>query len=453
MENMENILLSLEQDMIDTLVRWVNIDSVKAEATKDAPFGEGAKKALEEALKDCERLGFTTENIDNYAGHADLGTGSTQDALAILGHLDVVPVGDHWDTDPFNAVIKDGKMFGRGTSDDKGPVVAALFAMAAIKKANVPLKRKVRLILGTDEESGWQDIEYYKTKCEMPKMGFSPDADFPVINIEKGGMHIELEGKLSTQGLQVMDIKAGERANVVPGICTAVVKGDQALTDKINSTDFGFKVQATMQDNVVHMETIGVPAHGAMPEHGKNAIGQMLLVLKQLGAQGVVQTLADKIGMTYNGENMGIALEDKISGKLTCNMGIISTKENVVHVVLDLRTPVLTDFTQVERIVKLNFKDMDVTVTSQRTPHHVEESSELVQSLIKAYEEVTGNKGYAMAIGGGTYAKCLEEGVAYGSLFPGEEEMAHQANEYISIENLKKNLRIFTHAILKLAKA
>ena len=258
-EMIEKVLTELEQPMIDTLRTLVRIPSVKDAPQPGAPFGKPAREALDKAVEICAGLGFDCANIDGYAGHADLGEGTTQDALAVLGHLDVVPVGDNWTCEPFGAEIRDGKMYGRGTSDDKGPVVAAMYAMAAIKRLGLPLRRKIRLILGTDEESGWEDMRYYRKACGMPRSGFSPDADYPVINIEKGSIHLEIEGKLSDQGLPVIRFDTGDRPNVVPGRAEALIAGDQALADMINATDYGWSVTAEATDEGVILRTEGIP--------------------------------------------------------------------------------------------------------------------------------------------------------------------------------------------------
>ena len=450
-EKIEQVCLSLEEPMLETLKTLVRIPSVK-EAPKDgAPFGLPARQALDKALEICSSLGFDCYNADGYAGHADLGEGSVEDALAILAHLDVVPIGDGWTLPPFEPTVRDGLMYGRGTSDDKGPAVAAMYAMKAVQQLKVPLKRKVRLILGTDEESGWEDIAHYKEVCPMPRQGFSPDADYPVINIEKGLMVLELCGKLAEEGLQVKEFSVGERHNVVPGIAEALVAGGQELADQINGMNFPFPVEAVCTENGVKIRTEGIPGHAAMPELGRNAIGQMLLVLKQCGVRGALATLADAVGMEYDGSHLGIRVSDEVSGKLTLNLGIIRVENGMVRATLDLRCPILVDQQALARRAQGIVSDMTVTVVNCKGPHAVSEKSELVTKLLSAYEEVTGLPGKAMAIGGGTYAKCLEEGVAFGALFPGEKEMAHQADEYISIEDLKKNLRIFTYAILKLA--
>ena len=269
MNKIDQILSSYREEMMETVQKWVRIPSVKGEAAEGAPFGKAAREALDTAMADCERMGFPAEIIDGYAGHADLGEGDTYEALAILAHLDVVPVGD-------------GKIFGRGTSDDKGPAVAALYAMRAVKEAGIPLRRKVRLILGCDEECGSEDLRYYKKKVQMPRSGFSPDADYPVINIEKGGAHVQFKGALSQDGLQVISMHVGERANVVPGYASAIVKGDDetARTAVACGERMGFPVKAEAKDGRVKIETIGVNGHAAFPSHARNAIGEMLLVMQ-----------------------------------------------------------------------------------------------------------------------------------------------------------------------------
>jgi len=447
----ERVLTSLEAPMLETLRTLVRIPSVKEAGVEGAPFGRPARQALDTALSICEGLGFACVNADGYAGHADLGEGPDEDALAILGHLDVVPIGDNWTVEPFGAEIRGDRMYGRGTSDDKGPVVAAMYAMAAVRQLGVPLKRKVRLIMGTDEESGWEDIAYYKTRYPLPRSGFSPDAEFPVINIEKGHMNLELTGKPAKDGLQVLRFDTGDRPNVVPGRAEALVLGDGELADRVNRTDYGFPVSAECVPQGVVIRTEGVPGHAAMPEHTRNAIGQMLLVLRSLGVRGALRTLADAVGTEYDGASLGIAITDRISGPLTCNLGIIRADGEHVRAVLDLRCPILSDMGALRAQAQNALPGLKVSVLSLTAPHYVSAGTELVRSLLAAYEEVTGEKGYTVAIGGGTYAKCLEEGVAFGSLFPGEQEMAHQADEYVSLESLKKNLRIFTYAILKLA--
>ena len=453
MDRVDELLLRYREEMIETVQKWVRIPSVKGEPAPGAPFGRENRKVLDTALRDCERFGLPTENIDGYAGHADLGEGSTRDALAILAHLDVVPVGDGWKWEPFGAQRADGKIYGRGTSDDKGPAVAALFAMRAVREAGIPLRRKVRLILGCDEECGSSDMAYYSRKTEMPRSGFSPDANYPVINIEKGGAHIQLNGQLSKEGLQVISMRVGERANVVPGFASAKVAGDEKLARLAEEAGrkLGFPVSAKAQAGEVTIETTGLNGHAAFPSHGRNAIGQMLMVFQALGVQGALKELAEAVGMTYNGENLGIAMRDDLSGELTCSLDMIRVEDGKVEALMDMRYPVLFNLDAAVDMIRMRLPGLSVSVPTSRKPHFVSEHTELVQELLEAYHEVTGGEKKTIAIGGGTYAQSLEEGVAFGALFPGEVEMAHQADEYIAEESLYQNARIFARAIVRLA--
>lgn len=453
MDKIEQLLLQYREEMMETVQKWVSIPSVKGEPAPGAPFGAEARKALDTAMEDCEKFGLKTQIFDGYAGHADLGEGNTRDALAILAHLDVVPVGDGWSKKPFGGERIDGKIYGRGTSDDKGPAVAALYAMRAVKEAGIPLRRKVRLILGCDEECGSSDMAYYKKVTEMPRSGFSPDADYPVINIEKGGSHVRFTGDLCEEGLQVLSMQVGERSNVVPGFASALVEGDEELAKKAEEAGekLGFPVKTTLCNGAVIIETTGLTGHAAFPDHARNAIGQMLLIFKELGAQGALLELADSVGMTCHGEKLGIAMRDDVSGDLTGSLDIIKIEHGQVDALMDVRYPVLFHPGRMYELLNQRLQYLKATDAGTRPPHFVSDRTELVQELLEAYHEVTGGEKRTIAIGGGTYAQSMEEGVAFGALFPGEVEMAHQADEFISEESLFQNARIFARAIVRLA--
>lgn len=443
-----------KEDMIQTLASWIRIPSVKAEPAPGAPMGEAVGKMLEKAMADCKAIGLDVRNFDGFACDARMGKLGV-DPLAILAHIDVVPTGDNWEKDPFSAEIEDGYMYGRGTQDDKGPAVAALYAMKAIQQAGIPLKREVRMILGTDEESGWECMKYYKAHCDMPRSGFSPDASFPVINTEKGQIRVDVIAKPSKEGLQVLQLYTGERSNVIPGKCLATVKAEKDLIEKAQSyaKEMNCELAVSYADGIVTLETKGKPGHAAMPEGGRSAVGLMLRLLDRLGVQGAIKGLAQKVGSETYGESLGIQVEDKTSGPLTLNIGIIRIDAGQVYAVFDIRFPVLADYQALLESIRATLSPYGFTaeLKSHTVPHHVSESSELVQKLLQAYNEETGENAKPFAIGGGTYAKVLDEGVAYGSLFPGEEELAHQAGERCSLENLHKNVKIFAKAIVLLA--
>ena len=454
MKNLDQIIDGLKPEILDTLQKWVHIPSVKADPQPDAPFGAEIRRMLDLAAEDCRRLGFDTQIFDGYALHADLGEGDDLDALGILAHLDVVPEGDGWQYPPYGAVIEGGRMYGRGTNDDKGPAIAALYAMKAVQEAGIPLRRKVRLILGCDEESGSECMHYYKKVATMPRCGFSPDATYPVINIEKGIMRVQLVSRLSPDGLQVVEFNTGLRPNVVPGKAIARVQGGAEIAQKAEACAKQLQLPVSakaLADGTVELTAIGVNGHAAFPENARNAIGILLLVLREMGVQGALKALADRVGMEYDGKSMQIDIRDGISGALTCNLGIIRAGEDGVSATLDIRYPVMTNPAMIVKNIQASFPDFQVIAPPPSEPHYVPESSPLVQGLLDAYCQVTGKERKCLAIGGGTYARELEEGVAFGAAFPEDEEVAHQANEYINIEDLYKNVKIFAAAIVKLA--
>ncbi|MBE5815092.1 MAG: M20 family metallopeptidase [Clostridiales bacterium] len=453
--DINTIIDTMRDELVDALNRWIAVPSVKADALPGAPFGAEVKRMLHMALEDGEKMGFAARNIDEYAGDLRMGPIGVE-PLGILAHLDVVPAGDGWQTPPFEPTQVGDRIFGRGTSDDKGPALAALFAMKAIKEAGIPLRREVRLILGCDEESGWEDMRYYCEHCDMPKTGFSPDASFPVINTEKGMLHLSLRAPYCAEGLEVKEINVGERCNVIPGIATALIGGNEAECERINrlAEDMLVQVEAEyMGENTIKLISTGIPGHAAYPEAAKNALGQLLIMLRALGVKGVLRTLADVVGMEYDGCGLGIRCSDETSGSLTCNLGILRYgPESGLYATLDIRYPILCKWEALlAAIVASLGKDIHITLDEQKDPHHVAPGSELVTALLDAYHEVTGRPRECVATGGGTYARCLEEGVAFGSAFPEDEELAHQAGEYASIDGLMQNVRIFARAIELLA--
>ena len=451
-----NMLIEgMREELMDTLKRWIAVPSVKADAQPGAPFGEEVKQMLHMALEDGAKMGFETRNIDEYAGDLRMGPIGVE-PLGILAHLDVVPAGDGWQTPPFEPTQVGDRIYGRGTSDDKGPAIAALYAMKAIKEAGIPLKREVRLILGCDEESGWEDMHYYWEHCDMPKTGFSPDASFPVINTEKGMLHLSLRAPYCADGLEVKEINVGERCNVIPGNATALIGGTEDECEKINrlADDMMVQVEAEyLGEHTIKLISTGIPGHAAYPEAAKNALGQLLIMLRALGVSGVLKTLADVVGMESDGSGLGIRCSDETSGGLTCNLGILRyAPETGLYATLDIRYPILCKWEALLAAATAALgKGIQVTVDEQKDPHHVAPSSELVTALLEAYHEVTGRPKECVATGGGTYARCLEEGVAFGSAFPEDEELAHQAGEYASIDGLMQNVQIFARAIELLA--
>ena len=452
----------MKEDLVSAIRTCIQIKSVKdvEHAALGAPFGPGIKEALEWTLELGQKFGFTVKNVEGYAGHIEMGEG---ELLGILGHLDVVPEGDGWSVPPYSATIKDGKIYGRGALDDKGPTLTALFAMKAIKDAGIPLNMKVRLILGTDEESGWADMDYYLKQEQVPKLGFAPDAEFPLIHAEKGILHLELSQSQISSLPHLVHIQGGERANVVPDLCQVTLKGisEELIAKLLKGFPFpegvnGMLVSQT-SDQDIKLSFNGVGAHGSLPQNGKNAVIYALQFLRTLPLDPTEQHLIDNIlkfpGTGFYGEGFGITLSDEPSGKLSLNLGILELSSDQMRYVVDIRYPVTYKLNDVllpiERIAKT--EKLTLNVLTHQAAHHVPKDSALVQSLLKAYSDVTGLEAFAFAIGGGTYAKALPQGVAFGPVFPGEPEVIHCPDEYISIDNLLLTTKVYAQAILNLA--
>ena len=443
---------SYREQYVETLQRWVRIPSVKDAAEEGAPFGREVRRMLDTAMADAKALGFDVRDFDGYA--CDVTLGSADEKIAVLGHLDVVPVGDGWTKPPFEALIENGRIYGRGTNDDKGPALASLFAMKAVREAGVPLKKSIRLILGCDEESDWKDMAYYGAHERIPDVGFSPDASFPLINTEKGMLVLELNAPAAKTGLKILEFATGDRINVIPGECKALIEGGPEIVEKARAyaEKTGLPYTAEVTDRGVLLTAAGISGHSAYPEGKRNAIGMMLLLLKELGAEGPVAVLAEAVGMESDGTSLGCACRDEISKALTCNMGILRLQENGTWTgTLDMRCPVTADQEALKQASATHLSGIDVKVAMQKPPHHVPAESELVSSLLAAYEEETGLEGKPMSTGGGTYAKVLKQGVAFGAQFPDEEDLAHQADEYEEIDRLMLAAKIYANALIRLA--
>jgi succinyl-diaminopimelate desuccinylase len=437
------------------------------QTTADAPLGTEVKKALEFMLNLGEKDGFIVKNVGNLAGHIEFGEGS--ELVGILCHVDVVPEGDGWKSDPFAAEIRDGKIFARGAIDDKGPTVAAFYAMKIIKELGVPLKRRVRMIIGTDEESNWRCVEHYFKHEEMPTMGFAPDADFPIIHAEKGIADFDLVqttvGKEKTDFLaEVLSFQSGRRYNMVPDFAKTEILVHQQHTNIVQSfTEFlkenGLEGKQYVDGGKLILELQGVSAHGMEPNNGKNAGLFLAKFLSKLNLDWKAEQFLQFINRYFvhdtRGKKLGVDYVDDISGELTINVGKINYSKGEGGVLgLNLRYPVTHKIEDTkEKLTGLLEKEgFSIDHFSNSNPHYVEESDMLIKTLQKVYEEQTGEKAELLAIGGGTYARSLTSGVAFGPLFPGREDIAHQKDEYIIIEDLLKATAIYAQAIYELTR-
>ena len=440
---MKHVTEQYFDQMLETLQKLLRIDTVKSEAEPGAPFGRGNAECLKLALNIAEELGFETVNCDNYAGHADFGQGG--ETVGILGHLDVVPADGAWTAGPFDAKIVDGYLYGRGTLDDKGPMVACLYAMKALKDSGFKPKKKIRFILGCDEESGWACMDYYKTKFPMPETGFSPDGNFPLINREKGLYHFTLNlGKVNEN---IASFTSGSRVNVVPDSAAAEIKNtkfDRAAVGKC-----GVKIKE--ENGIITLSAEGVSCHGSTPEKGDNAAWKIFKALQIIfPSDKAISFAADKLCRDFNGQAWGIPFTDAPSGKITHNIGKVRLEKDGLCLGIDIRYPVTFTEEQIVDALKANSYGSIIKLHSHASLF-VPEDSELVQKLLKAYADVTGNDAYTIALGGATYARCLPQGVAFGPAFPGEDKNIHCIDEKVSLDVLKQLLKIYYEAIKALA--
>lgn len=470
MINWMNEVEKRKEELIKDTQQLLHIKSLLDEenATDEAPLGQGVKEALVFMLELGEKDGFTSKNVGNLAGHLEFGQGD--ELVGILCHVDVVPEGDGWTSDPFGAEIRDGKIYARGALDDKGPTMAAYYAMKIVKELNLPLTKRVRMIIGTDEESNWRCVDHYFKHEEMPTIGFAPDADFPIIYAEKGIAGFDMvynitSPKESVPTIEVLKFQSGRRSNMVPDFAKASLHIKTEHTKMVQDFDTYLKEhqlngRCYIENGVFFLEVEGVSAHGMEPNNGKNA-GLYLgdFIAKQEldeSSQLFFHFISEYLFNESRGVKLGVNYRDDITGDLTINLGTLAFEQNIGgRLGVSLRYPVTNDMEKTKEILDklLAEKGFSIENYSDSKPHHVDENDILIQTLKKVYEEQTGEKAELISIGGGTYARSLKSGVAFGPLFPGREDIAHQKDEYMYIEDLVKATAIYAQAIYELAKA
>ena len=400
----------------------VKFNSQQTPPVEGAPFGKGAADCLAYFLGLAKSFGFETKNYDNYAGEVIFGEG---ESFAILAHLDVVPAGNGWTHDPFGGEVDsiNKKIWGRGTMDDKGPAVIALYCLKMLKDEGFKPAKKIKLIVGCNEESGWGCIDYYSRHAEMPETGFSPDADFPVIYAEKGILQLKLTFP-RLEGFEVLS--GGSYANMVCDLVEAVAPDYKDKPDGL-----------TYQNGKIISR--GVTAHGSTPHLGKNAIAP---VLEYLG-------LNDMHSLLF-GDGFGLEDMQDETGKLTFSPNIISTDGEGIHVICDIRYPATKSESEV--LSRISAKGIKYEVLHAQAPLYNDKQSELITTLCSVYNEVTGKNMNPVAIGGGTYERALRYGAAFGPEEEGEESTIHKPDEYITFEKIDKCIKIYKLAIERLCK-
>ncbi|AYC29888.1 dipeptidase PepV [Paenisporosarcina cavernae] len=443
-------------NLLTDLQNLIQIESVldETKTSLEEPFGLGPKKALEWMLEKGRMDGFTDKNIANMAGHLEIGEG--EELLGILGHVDVVPATGNWKYGAFSGEIANGKMYGRGAIDDKGPTIAAYYAMKIVKDAGIPFTKRVRLIIGSDEESGFRCVKRYFETEEMPTIAFAPDADFPIINSEKGISTLKMT-TAPTDEQVLTHFQAGKRTNMVPDFAQAELNLD--LTNaKEEFSQFQKVHGVTGELRWEHQQTTitltGVSAHAMEPEDGKNAAILLAKFLSTYIQSPFIAMLSTYFYSDSRGKRLQLNFSDEASGETTFNPGVVSfTKSSGGSVEISMRYSVSYPFESKLSAFQADMKQNGVLVTviSNDPPHFVPAEDPFIQTLQKVYERQTGEKAALLSIGGGTYARVLEKGVAFGMLFPGEKDVAHQIDEFVDLENLYKAVVIYADAIAELA--
>lgn len=467
-----------QEDMIKTLQELIAIRSVGAEPADGAPFGPGVQQAFEYMLKKAKADGFDTENTDNYGGHIEFGgfmldesgeiEGTCDEIMGILCHLDVVPEGKDWDFEPYGGQLADGKIYGRGAIDDKGPTVATYYAMKALKDAGVVPEKKVRLILGLDEETGWKGMDYYLKRVRHPDFGFSPDGEFPAINGEMGIMIFDLAKKIgkspaNAKGIVLRSMTGGNAPNMVADHARAVIKADSYEEVKEKVAEFrkntGYQINAKGIGKSLEITTQGISAHGARPGKGLNAISILIKFFGEISLENddvrdFIDFYNKYIGFDLCGDSIGCGFEDEPSGKLIFNVGMVNIDDESASVTVNIRYPVTLNDDQVyeSMLPVVNQYNLGIVKKEHKAPIFISKDDDMIKTLMDVYKEHTGDMdSQPLVIGGGTYARAVKNTVAFGADFPGDPELAHQKNEYMPVENLVKCAKIFADAVFKLA--
>ena len=434
----------IKSDYLESLKTIVSYPSVLNEGENGTPFGQSIQNVLEKMLEITRSLGFKTY-IDpkGYYGYAEIGQG--EELLAVLCHLDVVPAGDlsDWETPPFEATIKDGWIHGRGVQDDKGPSLAALYAVKALMDAGVTFNKRIRFIYGTDEETLWRCMARYNELEETATLGFAPDSSFPLTYAEKGLLQIKLHGS----GSQELAIEAGEAFNVVPA--KASYTGNLADSLEVELKKQAFEYERTADTVTV----IGVPKHSKDAAEGVNAIVRLATGLNPLIQHSAIQFIAEAVREDATGSRLFGEISDEPSGTLSFNVSGLSLDQDKSEIRIDMRIPVLADknklvqeLSQIAEKYQLRYEEFDYLA-----PLYVPLDSELVSTLMAVYKEKTNDDRPAVSSGGATFARTMPNCVAFGALFPGALQTEHQANERTVIEDLYKAMDIYAETIYRLA--
>lgn len=449
-------ILDYWDDIVKDLGEMIAIPSVARAADGKYPFGRDAAAAIDKAMALGQKYDLNAKNCDYYAMHYELGEG--EENAVVMAHLDVVPAGEGWISDPYTMEIRDGFAFGRGTSDNKGAAIVALHCLRALRDAGIEGKRKLRVVLGSAEEIGMQDMGYYFSREQMPTMGFTPDASYGLCHCEKGLMRFAVTGPV---GEKIKSFTAGTVVNAVPYKAEADVlccdKGFEKLTAAAKTAEGDFELTRTADG--AHILSKGVAAHASAPQTGVNAAARLCRLLVSVWGEkcGALLCFADeKIGLSYDGSLIGVDMADDVSGPLTFNLGLVHIENGAGRIDVDIRYPATKKGGDVTAVLEKAVAAAGLTFLpeSDEAPLYLPKDGPLVSLLSGAYEDVTGEKCEIFSMGGGTYARQMGgRGVAFGSSFAGDDTNAHNSNECINLEHFRLHAQICLEAMYRMFTA
>lgn len=463
-EQLDRIIEGQFNRQIDDICRLVRIKSIRTEAIPHMPFGSGPRKALDVALKIAGRKGFLTTSIDDCIGMVEME--GREPGIDILAHLDVVASGTGWTvTEPFEPLVCSGRLYGRGTADNKGPAISVLYALDAVRSLGLPFKKGVRIIWGTAEETGSEDLPHFYRKYDPFPMIVSPDASFPVITKEKGRYEGEFKGKYENGS--VLEISCENASNAVPSKASAIIadcESEEAIKAKLDSLKAEYNLCRI--NGKLEIMIKGKAAHAASPEKGRNALVLLLAVLENLpSTQELIKEFSRRFPCgDFSGKNLGIKL-DELSGSITdigrdvdhnsgfsVNLSSLRwNSEQGFAAVCDCRIPIGMTEESVVSSIKEAVEPLGITVTGKWTqPHWVSEDSEFIQLLLRCWEECSGRVGKTKYISGNTYAHGIPGAVAYGFADPDMRTRSHGPDEYIEISQLLLGTKIYAHMLFEL---
>lgn len=443
-----------ESTLMKRLFGLLKIESVldRYDPTSATPFGEGVHQALTYMIDLAKKDGFITKNINNHAAHVEFGEG--EELLGVLCHVDVVPANrnEKWESDPFNPEVRDGRIYARGAIDDKGPTMAAYMALKLLRdhvKDFAP-KKRIRIIFGTDEESEWRGIqEYFKTE-EMPTIGFAPDALFPLIYGEKGMFSFRFEGAHESDALE--EFYSGIRSNVVPDEAYAILNIDLEAPFKTFLESNNYRGEVSGNKYIIK----GKAAHAMNPDTGINAAYLLAQFLNQHLDNKYIQFIVEKLSFDALGEKLGIHHYDEEMKNLTMNNGIFRYANDQAFIDFNCRYPKGYDIPSAEKVLQKEAKKygLSYVFNANKPVHYIDPNADLVQTLLNVYREGTQDlDSRPITIGGGTYARSIPNGVAFGMAFPGQIEQAHQANESVNKSDYLAGTMLYMAAIKRLSES